>query len=90
MDNCGMHDGRLATEMLNNLSNMYEIRFIYQPSYSLDFNTCEFCFRYMKCQLRKNSDFTEHFTELTISFALESTTAEFSHRVFRHCRYLLQ
>lgn len=90
MDNCGMHHGRLATEMLNDLSNMYGIRFIYQPPYSPDYNTCEFCFRSMKCQLRKNSDFTEHYTELAISFALESITPEFSHRVFRHCGYLLQ
>ena len=89
MDNCGMHHGRLATEMLNDLSNMYGIRFIYQPPYSPDFNTCEFCFRSMKCQLRENSNFTEHYTELAISFALENITPEFSHRVFRHCGYLL-
>ena len=89
MDNCGMHHGRLATEMLNDLSHMYGIRFIYQPPYSPDFNTCEFCFRSLKCQLRKNFDFTEHYTELAISFALDNITPEFSHRVFRHCGYLL-
>ena len=89
MDNCGMHHGRLATEMLNDLSNMYGIRFIYQPPYSPDFNTCEFCFRSMKCQLRENADFTENYTELAISFALENITPEFSNRVFQHCGYLL-
>ena len=43
----------------------------------------------MKCQRRKSFDFTQHNTELAISFALDNITPEFSHGVFRHCGYLL-
>ena len=89
MDNCGMHHGRLAIEMLDDLANMFGIRFIFQLPYSPDFNTCEFCFRLMKCQLRKNTKFSEMYTELAISSALECITPEFSSRVFRHCGYVL-
>ena len=62
MDNCGMHHGHLATELLNDLSNYHGFRVIFQPPYSPDLNTCEYCFRCMKCSLRKNTDFTEMFT----------------------------
>ena len=78
MDNCGMHHGRLATELLDDLANLYGFRVIYQPPYSPDFNTCEYCFRNMKCYLRQNIDFTELFTELAISFAIDTITPEFS------------
>ena len=78
MDNCGMHHGRLATELLDDLANLYGFRVIYQPPYSPDFNTCEYCFRNMKCYLRQNTDFTELFTELAISFAIDTITPEFS------------
>ena len=80
MDNCGMHHGRLAQEMLQDLSRLHGFEIVFQPPYSPDLNTCEYCFRVMKCQLRKNPDFTENFTELAISLALENVTPELSRR----------
>jgi transposase len=83
-----MHHGRLANQMLQDLARLHGFSVLFQPPYSPDLNTCEYCFRVMKCHLRKNSDFTEMFTELAISLALENVTPVFSRRVFRHCGYI--
>ncbi|CAB3982714.1 Paired box pox-meso [Paramuricea clavata] len=55
MDNCGMHHGRLANEMLQDLARLHGFSVLFQPPYSPDLNTCEYCFRVMKCSSQKCS-----------------------------------
>lgn len=57
MDNCGFHHGALAENELRAMLGNRGVDLIFQPPYSPDFNTCEFCFRNMKLYLRKHEQF---------------------------------
>ena len=55
MDNCGFHHARFVEPILTNMFADCGITLLFQPPYSLDFNTCEFCFRQIKDYLRRYS-----------------------------------
>ena len=52
MDNCGFHHARFVEPILRNMFADCGITLLFQPPYSPDFNTCEFCFRHIKDYLR--------------------------------------
>ena len=54
MDNCGFHHARFVEPILRNMFADCDITLLFQPPYSPDFNTCEFCFR----QIRQIKDYT--------------------------------
>ena len=53
MDNCGFHHARFVEPILKNMFADCGITLLFQPPYSLDFTTCEFCFRQIKDYLRR-------------------------------------
>jgi transposase len=89
MDNCGFHHGRFAENELRQMLGNRGVTLIFQPPYSPEFNTCEFCFRSMKAYLRKHEQFSINFTEVAIIQALQSITPAMSHNIFRHCGFVL-
>ena len=87
MDNCGFHHGRFTEDELRRMLRNRGIELIFQPPYSPDFNTCEFCFRVMKSYLRRYEQFSINYTELAVIEALQSITPQMSHKFFRHCGF---
>ena len=66
MDNCGFHHGVFAENQLRLMLRNRSVELIFQPPYSPEFNSCEFCFRSMKAYLRQHEQFSINFTELAI------------------------
>ena len=67
------------------------ITLLFQPPYSPDFNTCEFCFRHIKDYLRFASltaIFAEHETKIAIAEAILQISPENSFSYFCHCGYV--
>ena len=89
MDNCGFHHGRFAEDELRRMLGRRGIELVFQPPYSPDFNTCEFCFRHMKLFLRKNEQFSQNYTELAIIEALQTVTPTMSQKFFQHCGFVI-
>ena len=48
MDNCGFHHSNLANIFLRNILEKKGVELRFQPPYSPEFNTCEFCFNQIK------------------------------------------
>ena len=89
MDNCGFHHGAMAENELRRMFRQNNVDLIFQPPYSPDFNTCEFCFRTMKLYLRKHEQFAINFTEIAIMEGIETVTQEMSTKFFQHCGFVL-
>ena len=89
MDNCGFHHGRLAENELRRMLGQRGIELVFQPPYSPDFNTCEFCFRHMKSFLRKHEQFSINYTELATIEALKTITPIMSQKFFKHCGFVM-
>ena len=87
--NCGFHHGRFAEDELRRMLGHRGIELVFQPPYSPDFNTCEFCFRHMKSFLRKHEQFSLNCTELAIIEALQTVTPTMSQKVFQHCGFVV-
>lgn len=87
MDNCPFHNGRFAEDALRRMLGNRGIELIFQPPYSPDFNTCEFCFRVMKSYLRRHEQFSINYTELAVIEALQTITPQMSHKFFQHCGF---
>ena len=66
MDNCGFHHGVFAENQLYLMVRNRSVELIFQPPYSPEFNSCEFCFRSTKAYLRQHEQFSINFTELAI------------------------
>ena len=64
------------------------ITLLFQPPYSPDFNTCEFCFRQIKDYLRRYQLFAEHETKIAIAEAILQISQENSFLYFHHCGYI--
>ena len=73
------------TLMLRNRS----VELIFQPPYSPEFNSCEFCFRSMKAYLRQHEQFSINFTELAIIQGLQTITPAISQNIFSHCGFVI-
>ena len=89
MDNCRFHHGRYAKNQLREILENRGVTLIFQPPYSPEFNSFEFCFRVMKAYLREHEQFAINFTELAIIQALQSITPAMSYNFFRHCGFAL-
>ncbi|XP_028394539.1 uncharacterized protein LOC114518742 [Dendronephthya gigantea] len=87
MDNCGFHHAAMAENELRTMLANRGVHLIFQPPYSPDFNTCEFCFRNMKLFLRQHEQYAINFTELAIMEGLQTVTPEVSHKFFQHCGF---
>ena len=48
MDNCGFHHGHRIEPVLRDMLADCGVRLLFQPLYSLHFNTCEYCFNEIK------------------------------------------
>ncbi len=89
MDNCGFHHGVFAENELRRILGNNGVDLVFQPPYSPDFNTCEFCFRSMKLHLRKHEQFAINFTEVAIIEALQTITPAMSANFFQHCGFVI-
>ena len=87
MDNCGFHHARHVEPVLRNMLELNGVRLAFQPPYHPVYNTCEYCFRFLKSWLRKNSELAEHYTVIAIYDALSRITQGMSLNFFRHCGY---
>ena len=88
MDNCGFHHARFVEPILRNMFADCGITLLFQPPYSPDFNTCEFCFRQIKDYLRRYQLFAEHETKIAIAEAILQISPENSFSHFCHCGYV--
>ena len=88
MDNCGSHHARFVEPILRNMFADCGITLLFQPPYSPDFNTCEFCFRQIKDYLRRYQLFAEHETKIAIAEAILQISPENSFSYFCHCGYV--
>ena len=61
------------------------VELIFQPSYSPEFSSCEFCFRSMKAYLRQHEQFSINFTALAIIEGLQIITPAILQNVFSYC-----
>ena len=66
MDNCSFHQGVFVENQLRLMKRNRSVELIFQPPYSPEFNSCEFCFRSMKAYLRQHEQFSINFTGLAI------------------------
>ena len=89
MDNCGFHHGVFAENQLRLMLRNRGVELIFQPPYSPEFNSCEFCFRSMKAYLRQQEQFSINFTELAIIQGLERITPAISQNIFSHCGFVI-
>ena len=88
MDNCGFHHAHHIEPVLRNMLQLNGITLLYQPPYHLVYNTCEFCFRFLKSWLRKKTELADRQTEVAIYDALSRITQAMSRNIFRHCGYI--
>ena len=89
MDNCGFHHGVFAENQLRLMLRNRGAELIFQPPYSPEFNSCEFCFRSMKAYLRQHEQFSINFTELAIIQGLQRITPAISQNIFSHCGFVI-
>ena len=52
MDNCDFHHTLAVEPVLRHMLLKRGIQLIFQPPYHPGYNTCEYCFHYIKCWLR--------------------------------------
>ena len=90
MDNCGFHHAHRVEPVLRNMLQLNGITLLYKPPYHPVYNTCEFCFRFLKSWLRKNAELAERQTEVAIYDALSRITPGMSRNFFRYCGYIEQ
>ena len=76
MDNCGFHHARFVEPILRNILADCGITLLFQPPYSPDFNTCEFCFRQIKDYLRRYQLLAEHETKIAIALSQDIPNAK--------------
>ena len=87
MENSGFEQARHVEPVLQNMLELNGVRLTFQTSYHSVYNNCEYCFRFLKSWLRKNSELADHFTEIAICDALSRITPGMSLNFFRHCGY---
>ena len=63
------------------------VELLFQPPYSPEFNSCEFCFRSMWAYSRQHEQFSINFTEPAIIQGLQTITPAISQNIFSHCGF---
>ena len=88
MDNCGFHHGRFVEQILTQMLGERQTTLCFQPPYHPCYNTCESCFAYIKNILRRYTSYTEKYTELCVSDAVDMISPGLSRQFFKLCGYL--
>ena len=88
MENCGFHHGLFVEPVLRELLNDYGVQLIYQPPYSPQLNTCEYCFHQIKEFLRRCQMLAIEETEISIAEGVLLISAANSNNYFRNCGYI--
>ena len=88
MDNCGFHHAPFVEPILRNMFADCGITLLFQPPYSPDFNTFEFCFRQIEDYFCPFQLFAEHETKIAIAEAVLQISPENSFSYFCHCGYV--
>ena len=89
LDNCGFHQGHVVEPILREMLGECGVNLLFQPPYSPEFNSCEFCFHDIKEFLRRNQRLAVEHTEYAICEACANITQAKSVAYFLHCGYLL-
>ena len=66
MDNCGFHHGHFVKPIMREMLSECGVNLLFQPPYSPEFNSCEYCFHDIKEFLRRNQRVAEDHTEYVI------------------------
>ncbi len=83
MDNSSVHKSKLVLDTLRDCN----IKYLFIPRYSPDFNPIELLWAYMKGVLRKLKARTREKLNEAIDFALSSVSLEYIEHWFAHCGY---
>jgi len=87
MDNDGFHHGHRVELVLRAMLEDCGIRVLFQPPYSLHFNTCEYYFNQIKAFLLLHQALAFNETKIAIAEAVLNIYAENSYAYFKHCGY---
>ena len=85
LDNSSVHTSKLVRDTLKEC----DIKHIFLPPYSPDFNPIELLWAFMKSVLRKMKAGTPEKLESTIALAFDSVSPDFIANWFRHCGYVV-
>ena len=83
LDNSSVHRSKLVLATLDEL----EIKYLFLPRYSPDFNPIELLWAWMKSALKKAKARTREKLEHAIKLALDSLELDFIDGWFNHCGY---
>ena len=87
MDNCGFHHGHRVEPVLRAMIADCVVRLLFQPPYSLHFNTREYCFNAIKAFLLHHNMLAVNKTKIAMAQAILNITANNSYSYFKHCGY---
>jgi transposase len=85
LDNSSVHTSKLVKDTLAEL----QIKHLFLPRYSPDFNPIELFWAWMKSILRKLKARTHEKLEKAIAFALETVPNDFIKHWYEHCGYVV-
>ena len=85
MDNSSVHKSKLVLDTLRDCN----IKYLFIPRYSPDYNPIELFWSYMKSILRKLKARTREKLDEAIRFALDSVSPEHIIHWFSHCGYVV-
>ena len=83
LDNSSVHKSKLVVNTLNECN----IKYLYIPRYSPDYNPIELLWAFMKSVLRKLKARTREKLDEAIAFALNIIPLEYIKHWFEHCGY---
>lgn len=83
LDNSSVHTSKLVLDTLHDCN----IKYLFLPRYSPDYNPIELFWAFMKALLRKLKARTPKKLEEAISFAMDSVPLEYIVHWFEHCGY---
>ena len=84
LDNSSVHKSKLVIETLNECN----IKYLYIPRYSPDYNPIEYLWAFMKSVLRKLKARTREKLDEAIGFAFSTIPLEYIEHWFEHCGYI--
>lgn len=85
LDNSSVHKSKLVLDTLRDCN----IKYLFLPRYSPDYNPIELLWSYMKSILRKLKARTRDKLGEAIAFALNSISLEFINNWFKHCGFIV-
>lgn len=85
LDNCSVHKSKLVIDTLEEC----QIKYIFLPPYSPDYNPIELLWAFMKNILKTLKARTQDALENAVSYALDSVSLDSIANWFKHCEYSL-